>query len=251
VKRHDEIVVSESTATSTNQHLHELVLNSTDVEEFLRELARVSARSLSEPGDEVLCGITLFRHRKAATVASSSAAAQAMDEIQYAFGDGPCVTASREQETVHIPELEDCARWPQYAATVRGHGVRSILAVPFLLDGDTRAALNLYSQRPGRFDGRALELARDFVSQTSLALRLAVRFAHYSDTAAHLKATLESRTSIDVAVGIIMAQNRCSQAEAFELLKSASSARNIKLSMVAAGLVESLGQGPIHTHFEV
>ncbi|WP_224047569.1 GAF and ANTAR domain-containing protein [Arthrobacter sp. NicSoilB4] len=244
-------MVSESTATSTNQDLHELVLNSSDVEEFLRELARVSARSLSEPGDEILCGITLFRHRKAATVASSSAAAQAMDEIQYAFGDGPCVTASREQETVHIPELEDCDRWPQYAATVRGHGVRSILAVPFLLDGDTRAALNLYSRRPGRFDGRALELARDFVGQTSLALRLAVRFAHYIDTAADLKATLESRTSIDVAVGIIMAQNRCSQAEAFELLKSASSARNVKLHMVAAGLVESLGQGPIRTHFEV
>ena len=251
MKRHDEIVVSESTATSNNQDLHELVLNSSDVEEFLRELARVSARSLSEPGDEILCGITLFRHRKAATVASSSAAAQAMDEIQYAFGDGPCVTASREQETVHIPELEDCTRWPQYAASVRNHGVRSILAVPFLLDGDTRAALNLYSRRPGRFEGRALELARDFVSQTSLALRLAVRFAQYSDTAANLKATLESRTSIDVAVGIIMAQNRCSQAEAFELLKSASSARNIKLNVVAAGLVESLGQGPIHTHFEV
>ena len=228
-----------------------MVLNSSDVEEFLRELARVSARSLSEPGDEVLCGITLFRHRKAATVASSSAAAQAMDEIQYTFGDGPCVTASREQETVHIPKLEDCARWPQYAATVRGHGVRSILAVPFLLDGDTRAALNLYSHRPGRFEGRALELARDFVSQTSMAVRLAVRFAHYSDTAANLKATLETRTSIDVAVGIIMAQNRCSQAEAFELLKSASSARNIKLHLVAAGLVESLGQGPLRTHFEV
>jgi GAF domain-containing protein len=231
--------------------LQELVLSSSDVEDFLHELARVSAHSLSEPGDEILCGITLFRHRKAVTVASSSAAAQALDEIQCALGDGPCVSASREQETVYIPEVEDCARWPQYAAAVRGQGVRSILAVPFLLDGDTRAALNLYSHRPGRFDGRALELARDFVSQTSLALRLAVRFAHYSDTAANLKATLESRTSIDVAVGIIMAQNRCSQSEAFELLKSASSARNIKLNIVAAGLVESLGQGPLHTHFEV
>ncbi|MET1022414.1 MAG: GAF and ANTAR domain-containing protein [Arthrobacter sp.] len=237
--------------TSTYEHLHELVLNSADVEEFLRELACVSARSLSEPDDEILCGITLFRHRKAATVASSSAAAQAMDEIQYAFGDGPCVTASREQETVYVPDLEDCGRWPQYAATVRGQGMRSILAVPFLLDGDTRAALNLYSHRPGRFDGRAMELATDFVSQTSMALRLAVRFAHYNDTAANLKATLESRTSIDVAVGIIMAQNRCSQDEAFELLKSASSARNVKLHLVAAGVVESLGQGPIRTHFDV
>jgi GAF domain-containing protein len=236
------------------------VLSSSDVEEFLGELARVSARSLSEPGDEILCGITLLRQRKAATVASSSPAAQAMDELQYAYGDGPCMTASREQQPVYVEDLESDGRWPQYAAAVRGHGFRSILALPFLLEGDTResdtresdtrAALNLYSHRPGRFDDRATELARDFVHQTSMALRLAVHFAQSNETTAHLKATLETRTGIDVAVGIIMAQNRCSQAEAFELLKSASSARNIKLHVVAAGIVESLGQGPARTHFD-
>lgn len=243
-------MASESTENSIYQHLNELVLTSSDVEEFLGGLARISARSLSEPGDEILCGITLLRHRKAATVASSSPAAQAMDEIQYAYGDGPCMTASREQETIHVSDLERDGRWPQYALAVRGHGFRSILAVPFALEGETRAALNLYSHRPGRFDVRATGLARDFVHQTSMALRLAVRFAQSSDTAANLKASLETRTGIDVAVGIIMAQNRCSQGEAFELLKSASSARNIKLHAVAAGVVESLGRGPTRTHFE-
>ncbi|MBP1134795.1 GAF domain-containing protein [Arthrobacter sp. PvP023] len=240
-----------NTATSISQHLNEMVLNSSDVEQFLHELARVSARSLSESGDAVLCGITLLRHRKAATVASSSPEAQAMDEIQYAFGDGPCMTASRDQVTVHIKDLETHERWPTYSATVLGHGVRSILAIPFQLEGDTRAALNLYSHRPGRFEGKVLELAEDFVSQTSMALRLAVRFAHFSETAANLKATLESRTAIDVAIGIIMAQNRCSQEEAFELLKAASSARNVKLRGVATAIVDSLGQGPTRTHFEL
>ena len=131
-----------------------------------------------------------------------------------------------------------------------GQGVRSILALPFVLEGETRAALNLYSHRPGRFEGRVLELAQDFVSQTSMALRLAVRFAHYSDAAANLKATLETRTVIDVAVGVIMAQNRCSQEEAFELLKAASSTRNIKLHSVATSIVDSLGQGPAKTHYQ-
>ncbi len=243
-------MASETTATSINEHLHRLVLNSADVEEFLGELARASARSLSRPGDEILCGITLLRQRKAATAASSSPAAQAMDEIQYAFGDGPCVTASREQETVHIADLETDQRWPQWAARVREQGVRSILAVPFQLDGDTRAALNVYSHRPHRFDEHARELASIFVSQTSMALGLAVRFAHFSETADDLKATLETRTAIDVAVGIIMAQNRCSQAEAFELLRAASSARNVKLHTVAAAIVDGLGQGPARTHFE-
>lgn len=226
------------------------MLNSTDVEDFLRELARASARSLSEPGDDILCGITLLRERKAATVASSSAAAQAMDEIQYVFGDGPCVTASREQVTMHVEDLDTEERWPQFAAKIREHGMRSILAVPFLLDGETRAAMNLYSHRPHRFDEHARELAATFVNQTSMALRLAVHFAHSSETASNLKAALETRTGIDVAVGIIMAQNRCSQDRAFELLRAASSSRNVKLNVVAAGIVESLGQGPTRTHFE-
>ena len=243
-------MVIKLSATSINQHLQQLVLKSADVEEFLGELARVSARSLSEPGDEILCGITLLRERKAATVASSSPAAQAMDEIQYAFSDGPCVMASREQITVHVEDLETEERWPQFAAKIREHGMRSILAVPFLLDGETRAALNVYSRRAHRFDERARELASIFVSQTSMALRLAVRFAHFSETADNLKATLETRTGIDVAVGIIMAQNRCSQAEAFELLKAASSSRNVKLNAVAAAIVDALGQGPTQTHFE-
>lgn len=247
-------MASESTAnteTSISRHLQELVLNSSDVEQFLHELARVSARSLSEPGDAVLCGITLLRHKKAATVASSSPEAQSMDEIQYAFGDGPCMTASREQVTIHVKDVEGHERWPKYSATVLGLGVRSILAVPFQLEGDTRAALNLYSHRPGRFEGRVLEVAEDFVSQTSMALRLAVRFAHYSETAANLQATLESRTAIDIAIGIIMAQNRCGQEEAFKLLKAASSSRNIKLHGVATAVVDALGQGPARTHFEL
>ena len=61
---------------------------------------------------------------------------------------------------------------------MRGHGFRSILALPFLLEGETRAALNLYSHRPAGSMAAPMELARDFVSQTSMALRLAVRFAH-------------------------------------------------------------------------
>jgi GAF domain-containing protein len=246
-------VASESTtksAISITEHLHEELLNSSDVEEFLDELARVSARTLSVPGDEVLCGITLLRQRKAATIASSSAAARAISQIEYQSEQSPGMAASLEQVTVHVPDVRDEARWPEYCGAVLDQGIRSVLAVPFRLEGETKATLLLYSHRTCRFEGRILETAEDFVRQTSLALRLAVRFAHYSETAAHLRATLETRTVIDMAVGIIMAQNRCSQAEAFELLKAASSTRNSKLRDVAAAVVNALGQGPARTHYD-
>jgi GAF domain-containing protein len=239
-----------NTATSITEHLHEELLNSSDIEQFLAELARVSARNLSEPGDEVLCGITLQRQRQAATTAGSGDAAQVISEIEYQSSDGPGITAAADQETVHVPDLEQEDRWPEYAEAALGHGIRSILAIPFLLEGETKATLLLCSHRTGRFDGHILGTAEDFVRQTSLALRLAVRFAQYSETAAHLRATLESRAVIDMAVGIIMAQNRCSQQEAFGLLKGASSTRNSKLHAVAAAVVNALGQGPVETHYD-
>lgn len=250
---HQETVASESTAkpdTSVTERLHELVLSSPDVEDFLNELAQVSARNLSAPGDEILCAITLLRRRKEATVASSSPEAKAIARLEYEFSGTPSLMASATQETVNVPDVQHDGRWPEYSPAVLSRGVRSVLALPFQLEGETKAALLLYSPRPHRFESRVLEFAEDFVGQTSLALRLAVRFAHYSETAANLRATLESRTAIDMAVGIIMAQNRCSQQDAFEILKTASSTRNLKLHDVAAVVVNSLGQGPARTHYD-
>lgn len=250
---HQETVASESTAktdTSITEYLHELVLNSSDVEDFLNELAQVSARNLSEPGDEMLCAITLLRQRKGTTVASSSQEARSIGRLEHRFTETPGMTASTTQETVHIPDLTDDGRWPDYSSAVLAQGIRSVAALPFQLEGETKAALLLYSGRAHRFEGRILKFAEDFVSQTSLALRLAVRFAHFSETAANLRATLETRTVIDMAVGIIMAQNRCSQQDAFNILKAASSTRNSKLHHVAAAVVNSLGQGPARTHYD-
>lgn len=243
-------MVMESAETSVSEYLQNLVLDSGDVQEFLDELARLSAASFSSGNNVVLCGITLLRERKAATVASSGEEALAMDELQYAYTEGPCLTAAREQATVVVRDVQTETRWPDYISAVRGHGMRSILAVPFRLDGEARAALNLYSGEADRFDAPAVATAESFARQTSHALRLAVRFAQHSETAANLRAALESRTTIDLAVGIVMGQNRCSQEAAIRILQSASSHRNIKLRDVAAALVSSTGQGPVTTHFD-
>lgn len=60
---------------------------------------------------------------------------------------------------------------------------------------------------------------------------------------------MESRTTIDIAVGVIMAQNRCDQVEAFSILTRASNSQNVKLRVLAEQLVESLADGLPTTHF--
>ncbi|MEV7662821.1 GAF and ANTAR domain-containing protein [Paenarthrobacter sp. NPDC089316] len=237
--------------TTVVAEVQDLLLDTPDVEAFLEELAKHSAAMFSSPGNEVYCGITLMRRRSAGTVASSGERARMLDEIQYDFADGPCLRACREVTQVYVPDFEKDNTWPEYNKVVTEHGIRSALAVPFPLSDDaTRAGLNLYSEHPNAFDQAAVQRANDYVEQASKGLRLAVRIAEHSQTAANLRAAMESRTVIDVATGIIIAQNRCTQEDAIELIKKASSNRNVKLRVVAQAIVESAGGGNVQTYFK-
>jgi len=231
-------------------HIHALLLEESDLTDFLNELARHAAASFPHDGAEILAGITLLRGRKAATVASSSERARRLDEIQYDFGDGPCLTAAREHQLVSVPDVADECRWPQFAQALEREGIHSVLGVPFQLGSDGQAALNLYSTAAQCFGQGTIEEVQAYVAQSSKALRMGMRFSHYVESAADLRAALESRTTIDIAIGIIMAENRCAQSEAFEILRAASSSRNSKLRDVAAGIVQAIGQPEPETHFE-
>ena len=134
---------------NTTAHIQNLILDSLDFEEFLNELARFSAHQMAGDGDDALCGITLLRDRKAATIGWSSDDAREVDEIQYSLSQGPCLTAAEEQREVNVPDLFEEDRWgPAYADAVASHGLRSVLSLPFNLQGEARAALNLYSDVP-------------------------------------------------------------------------------------------------------
>ncbi|MHC6593831.1 GAF and ANTAR domain-containing protein [Arthrobacter sp. C152] len=238
-------------ALSATDQVQNLILESADFEEFLNELARFSAHQMAGDGDDALCGITLLRDRKAATIGWSSESAREVDEIQYSLAQGPCLTAAKEEREVYVPDLFKEDRWgPDYAAAVASHGLRSVLSLPFNLQGEAKAALNLYSDVPHKFDGFAAVRARGFTREISEALRLAVRFSLHADSATNLRATLESRTIIDIAIGIVMAQNRCSQEAAVEILTEASSNSNTKLRDIAKSLVDSVGGSGARTHYQ-
>ncbi|MBE0011086.1 GAF and ANTAR domain-containing protein [Arthrobacter sp. AET 35A] len=240
--------MTELTDSSLSDYLQDLVLEAADVEEFLEELVQFSVQTLSE-GSEILCGITLLRRHKVGTVVSSSPAARTADEMQYKFAEGPCLEATRTHTPVHVPDMRIEQRWPEYTATMAEAGILSAYAIPFELEGETRAALNLYSVVPGFFGDSIREIVEAHVNQTSKAFRLAVRMSQRADRADDLNRALESRTTIDLAVGILMGQNRCSQNEAFNMLQSASSSRNMKLRDLAAQLVAQTGGQDPETHF--
>ena len=245
--------MSEAQRVESDIHnvLLDMVMDSDDVSTFLTGLTQLAAKTLSsKTAGEVLCGLTLLRPRTMGTVASSSELARKTDEIQYAFDDGPCLRAARENVTVYVRDVPNDTRFPDYRDAVAEHGIRSALGIPVPLGGESRAGLDFYSTVTNAFDDDAVAAAEAFALEASKSLRLAVRMAQLSDASKHLEAAMQSRTVIDLAAGIIMAQNRCSQDAAVEILKSASSARNIKLREVASAVVASANQAPTATHFE-
>jgi hypothetical protein len=238
--------------TGVTAALQTLVLDSEAVHDFLDRLAHYVADHLSTTSRAVFCGITLVRARTGDTVASSSDRAQAMDEIQYTLGDGPCLDAARHHRINHLPDVDDpSAGWPEYRTLIAEHELRSILSVPVPLDpsGDSGCAINVYADSAHAFSDADIESTQRLARETADTVRIAVRIAHLSDTALNLRAAMDSRTTIDLAAGIIMAQNRCSQESAVTILKAASSARNMKLHDLAAAVVTSITAEPTVTHF--
>ncbi|MFE4542245.1 ANTAR domain-containing protein [Arthrobacter sp. NPDC056727] len=236
------------------QRLHQLIAGTDDVKGFLEGMTRYAATSLSRvAGARIECAVTLHRRKRSVTIAGSSDTAILLDGVEQTLGDGPCLAALETHAPVLLPDTSTDTRWPELTANLAAAGARSVLGVPLNLGKDASAALNFFAMQSGLFTAEAINEATVFADMAGQALRLAVRIATADLLAEDLKTALESRTAIDLATGIIMEQNRCSQDEAFAVLRNASQNRNEKLHDIAEGIVnnrEGARETTSATHFE-
>ena len=231
--------------------LHDLIISSSNVNDFLTELSEVAASALSESaGSRVECGVTLRRRKRSATVAGSSDRARELDRLEQALGEGPCLASLETMQPVVLADVDTDTRWPKYQKILAANGCRSVLGVPLALDEDQAAALNFFASESGVFSDAVISRAQGFADQAGRAVRLALQIADARNMADDLSAALQNRTTIDLACGVIMAQNRCSQEEAMALLTKASSHRNQKLRDLAAEVLSRVSSGSVSTHFD-
>ena len=83
-------------------------------------------------------------------------------------------------------------------------------------------ALNLYARDPGAFTAADRARALSLAAQAAGAVSLAARLAEHEEQTRNLRTALSSRSVIDQAMGVVMAQNRCDASAAFQILRSAS-----------------------------
>jgi len=216
--------------------LQELLLRTETLEEFLGELTIRAARET-----EHRCGITLRGdHGRPYTVATTDELTRTLDELQYAEGEGPCLEALDSGVPVFVTDMATETRWAPYPEHALEVGARSSMSYPLFSGEGAIGTLNLYAFEPlapgPSMQARAAHIAEHAAGAVAIALRI----AEHSKAIDNLRTALTSRSTIDQAIGILMAQQRCDARAAFTLLRQASQGRNIKLREVAAGIVTAV-----------
>lgn len=228
-----------SDLASTVADLQALMVTAPEVEHFLRHATRLAA----ELGGGISCSVTVGSSEPY-TVTPTDALAVALDEAQYGDDAGPCLDAIRTESVTLVEDVDAEGPWPLYRRRAREAGVRSSLSLPLSVAGRTIGGLNLYSTRRGTFDAAQRETFTVFASQAAAALAMVQRSERSARTRAQLEEALTSRAVIDQALGIVMAQQRCTADQALALLRKQSQTTNRRVRDVATELIERVTGAP-------
>jgi hypothetical protein len=232
--------------------LCDLVSDMEDLRGFLKGLAGLAASGLTRvAGSRVECSVVLHRSKTPRSMAGSNDQAILLDGVEQLLDEGPCFHALRTGLPVLL-EVPSNSRWPGYGREMTELGFTGVLGIPVKMGPRAAATLSFLATEPGVFSDPIILEAMGFADEgrRSLALALALRIADAELRSENLAAALESRTVIDLARGILMAQNRCTAQEAFEVLRQASSNRNQKLHALALEVATRFAQEPGPAHFD-
>jgi GAF domain-containing protein len=210
----------------TQQALDELSRGGdTEVEDTLLRMGRKAKRIVPECVGLSLAslhdGITL-------TLVASSDEIAVLDAVQYLDG-GPCVQAAHEDQTldVNADDLFSEDRWMMYAQASAAHGVASSLSLPLLHAGRVVGSVNLYASTPDAFEGHHGDLAEVLGSSAaSVVANADLSFATRLE-AVEAPQRIVDQNDIDIAVGILSANQGVDIGAAHERLRQAAARAGI------------------------
>jgi len=202
--------------------------------ETLQVIVEVARDSV--PGFDAVGITTVDRHGKAHTRAKTGSLVDALDDLQYGLGEGPCVETLRGADVVTAPHIRHDQRWPRYIPQAVREGLRSQLAVRLFLDDQgTVGGINFYSTVSDAIDPEAESIADLFAAHAAIGLGT----ARERDD---LNKALHTRKVIGQAIGILMERYSIGEDAAFAFLIRASSHGNIKLRDIAQELVDGVNR---------
>lgn len=225
----------------TLEQLTGLLLEETSLEGLLTQVLELTSRAITPSAAVSVTAID--DDGGYVTVAATSDDARHVDDLQYALDEGPCVDSLRTGDEHHLRDLAAEQRWPNFRERAMDCGFASVLSVPLRAGPTPIGALNVFAGEAEGLGEEDVEVARRIAAPAACTLANARAYRQAARLADELQVALDGRAVIERAKGVLMATQRCSEDEAFGLLREASQRRNRKLREVAAAIVAQTGRG--------
>lgn len=179
-------------------------------------------------------GISLM-HRDGTieTKGATSDIPRMLDALQFELKEGPCYDAMKDgsPEILVSNDVRHDQRWPRLAPRAVELGLKAQAGIRLFNTDGVHGALNIYSTESVGIPDETVDLARLFATNAAVVLgRVALE--------QNLRAAMETRAVIGIAVGRVMERFQVTQEQAFQYLTRLSQTTNTKLRTVADRIVE-------------
>lgn len=185
-------------------------------------------------GCEAASIMVLNRKRQLNTLAATNEVGPESNRIQTRLGEGPCFdVADQKLEILRVADMGASEeRWPYYVPEACALGIGSMMGFLLFTTRENLGMLNLYSSKAEAFTQRSETTGWIFASHAAVAFAGARNDAQLNEAVA-------TRQGIGEAMGVLMHRYKISRGPAFDMLKTSSQSRNVKLRDIAAEVVET------------
>jgi hypothetical protein len=176
--------------------------------------------------------------RSLGCVGVSDPVTEAVEQVEYTLGQGPCIAAYRSATAVFDPDLADkeTVEWPEFRRGALEVGVRAAFGFPLLVDRICIGALNLYRDESGALTDEQIDNAVVVARLASRTLLSWQSDAPPGTVAWQLEQVPNHRMEVHQATGRISVQAGISLADALVLIRAYAFSRDRPISAVAADI---------------
>ena len=187
----------------------------------------------------------VFDGANTATLGASGPQAKLYDELQFTYGEGPCLDAVTVRAPVLVVDLAHPgeARWPSYGQAMLDYQIRGVFAMPVLAAGEYVGALDLFRTQPGALEAEqfaGMAVAAELAGIPVLDMLAADLQAAVEDPGSTAWAELNalSRVEVSQATGMLMAQLDIDPTEALVRLRAHAYATGRSATDVARDILD-------------
>ena len=216
----------------------------------LVSLANGEAKSLNKLAEMAVSQVpgcaaahaTLWRDGELAVMAATHPDPAELVDLELRTGQGPITAAVREGRPVSCPDAVTEDRWPLWATEALRRGLRSSVHLVRQFPPMT-LVMGLFGVRPGALDADGVPMAEMLAGFGSSVFVNTLAYGEAQRTATQLKDSVAARAVTDQAKGILMHALGCDADQALKYLRRESQRRHVKVTEVAARIIETHAAG--------